>query len=363
MGASPATMDQEASPTSSQEGRSAWTYKDAGVDIQREDQAIFALTGALQFARQGVGAPLGEIGHFAGLIEFGDYALALCTDGVGSKLEIANKTKKWDTVGIDCVAMNVNDALCVGAEPLAFVDYLAVEDPNPEIAREIGVGLAEGSRQANISLIGGETATLPGIVHGFDLAGTCLAYAKKDKLIPGKDIQAGDVLIGLASSGIHSNGYTLVRKVIEGGKLDYNQPWPGDDYPGMTIGEVLLIPTRIYVKEIMELLKSEVPVHGLSHITGSGLRKLRRIHPEVQFNIDNPLDVPPVFKFIQELGGIENHEMYSTFNMGMGFFIVVPEHAAEEAMKILGKNVNYPFKIVGRVSEGKGVSHPIGGLH
>ncbi|MEA3166058.1 MAG: phosphoribosylformylglycinamidine cyclo-ligase, partial [Thermoplasmata archaeon] len=179
------------------------TYAQTGVDIHREDKAIEALAGMVNFQRQGFGAPLGRIGHFAGLVDFGpEHALVLCTDGVGSKVEIANAVRKWDTVGIDCVAMNVNDCICVGAEPLAFVDYLAVQDPDPALTQQIGVGLNEGCRQANCSLIGGETASLPGIIKGFDLAGTCMGFGRKADLVDGSKIKPGDVLIGLASTGI-----------------------------------------------------------------------------------------------------------------------------------------------------------------
>lgn len=341
------------------------TYADSGVDIDREDEAVGALAGALAFARTGVGAPIGSIGHFAGLVEFGEHALCLCTDGVGSKVEIANAIQKWDTVGIDCMAMNVNDALCVGAEPIAFVDYLAVEDPDPEFTKQVGAGLERAAELANVSMVGGETASLPGIVKGFDLAGTCLAFAKKSELVTGEKIAPGDVLIGLASSGIHSNGYTLARKAIESTGHAYTDPWPFADaeHEGRSVGEVLLEPTRIYVREIMALLKSGVPVHGLSHITGSGLRKLRRINQGVSYHITDPLPVPSVFVRIQELGSVEDQEMYRTFNMGMGFVAVVPAHAAEDAVRVLREHVDYEVRVVGEVREGTGVHHPVGKEH
>ncbi|MHB8632970.1 MAG: AIR synthase related protein, partial [Thermoplasmatota archaeon] len=183
-------------------GRTPLTYAASGVDIESEDKAVAAITSSPLFRRSGFGAPLGAIGHFAGMVEFGpENALVLCTDGVGSKVEIAQALRKWDTVGIDCMAMNVNDCLCVGAEPLAFVDYLALETPDAELARQIGVGLDEGCRQSNCTLVGGETASLPGIVKGFDLAGTCLGFVRRSAIVDGSKIQPGDVLIGLASSG------------------------------------------------------------------------------------------------------------------------------------------------------------------
>jgi phosphoribosylformylglycinamidine cyclo-ligase len=342
------------------------TYRDSGVDIQREDSAIEALAGMVNFTRKGHGAPLGRIGHFAGLVDFGKKdALVLCTDGVGSKVEVANALRKWDTVGIDCVAMNVNDCICVGAEPLAFVDYLAVEDPDPKLTGQIGIGLNEGCRQADCSLIGGETASLPGIIKGFDLAGTCLGHVRRDAIVDGSRIAPGDVLIGLASSGIHSNGYSLARRAFESKGYKYTETWPWADteHRGKRIGDVLLEPTRIYVKEVLSLLRSGIPVHGLSHVTGSGLRKVRRINKGVRYDIDDPLPVPSVFRRIQDLGRVEDAEMYGTFNMGMGFVVVVPKAAAKKAVAHLKAMVDYEVKVVGRVAKGEGVHHPVGGVH
>jgi len=343
------------------------TYAQTGVDIHREDKAIEALAKAVRFTRTGFGAPLGGIGHFAGLIGFGDSdALVLCTDGVGSKVEVANALRKWDTVGIDCVAMNVNDCICVGAEPLAFVDYLAVQDPDPDLTRQVGVGLSEGCRQSNCSLVGGETASLPGIIKGFDLAGTCLGHVRRDAIVDGSTIRAGDALIGLASTGIHSNGYSLARRAFEAAGHNYTDPWPWPEdkaYAGKRIGDVLLEPTRIYVREVLALLKSGVEVHGLAHVTGSGLRKVRRGNPGVRYDVTDPLPVHAVFRRIQELGGVADHEMYGTFNMGMGFVVAVPASQAKKAVATLRKLVDYEVKVVGKVSEGSGVHHPVGGVH
>ena len=196
------------------------TYSRAGVDIRGEGDVIRGLRSSLDFVRTGIGAPVELGGHFTGIVDIGDRYLSLCTDGVGSKIKIAEAMQKWDTIGIDCMAMNVNDMICIGAEPLAFVDYIAVEDPDPKILSEIGKGLNEGARQSNVSIIGGETATLPEIVQGLDLAGTCLGMVDKDKVITGSGIEPGDVILGLPSSGFHSNGFTLVRKVIEENEFD-----------------------------------------------------------------------------------------------------------------------------------------------
>ncbi|KYK21635.1 phosphoribosylaminoimidazole synthetase [Thermoplasmatales archaeon SG8-52-4] len=328
------------------------TYADSGVDILKEEKAIKDLLSSIKTQRKDIGRPLG--GHYAGLIEFGKYALVLCTDGVGSKVKIATEIKKWDTVGIDCIAMNVNDAICVGAEPLAFVDYLAIDNPNPEITKEIGKGLEKGAKLSNISIIGGETASLPEVITGFDLAGTCLAYVEKDKIIIGEKIKPGDVIIGLSSSGLHSNGYTLARKVVEYVKMKYSDKFPDGLYPGKTIGEVLLIPTNIYVKEIVELFK-KVKVHGLAHITGGGLRNLPRLNKNVKFVIDNPFEPQPIYNFLQKYGNIEDEEMYQTFNMGMGFAIILSKKDANNAINILKKHTKSDVKIVGRIEKGKGV--------
>ena len=323
------------------------TYSNSGVNIEKEEQAIKKI-----HSRTGIGKPLG--GHYAGLIDFGEYALVLCTDGVGSKVKIATEIKKWDTVGIDCIAMNVNDAICVGAEPLAFVDYLAIDDPIPEITKEIGIGLNKGAELSNISIIGGETASLPEIVNGFDLAGTCLAYLKKTDIITGENIKINDVIIGIQSSGIHSNGYTLVRKVIEKNNLSYNDNYPSDFYPGKSIGEILLTPTKIYVKEILELIK-KIKVNGLAHITGGGLKNFIRLNKNVKFVINDPFEPHSIFKFIQKYGNIEDMEMYKTFNMGLGFAVIVDNNHVDESLKILKKYSDLNVKIIGIIEGGKGV--------
>jgi len=336
------------------------TYAESGVDIEKEEQAIKGILSNIKSKRKGVGKPLG--GHYAGMIDFGENALVLCTDGVGSKVKIASDIEKWDTVGIDCIAMNVNDAICVGAEPLAFVDYLAIDDPVPKITKEIGKGLEKGAELSNISIIGGETASLPEVINGFDLAGTCLAYVKKSEIITGEKISPGDVIIGLKSSGMHSNGYTLARKVIEKSKLSYNDNFPNDAYPNKKIGEILLTPTQIYVKEIVELLK-KVKVHGLAHITGGGLRNFSRLNKNAKFIINDPFEAQPLYKFLQEYGNIDDKEMYKTFNMGMGFAVILHEKDVDNTIKIFKKYSHVDAKIVGKIEKGNGVSAPTLGLN
>lgn len=315
------------------------SYAASGVDIAAENRSIEAMKRVLKGKRKGFGAPLTEIGHYAGLLDMGSFALAMTTDGVGSKVLIAQAMRKWDTVGIDCIAMNVNDLLAVGAEPIAFVDYLAVEEVDPERAAQIAVGLQRGAEISNMTIVGGETASLPEIIKGFDLAGTAIGILDKEKAVTGERIQVGDALLGAPSSGLHSNGYTLARRIIAESPYTYFDRMPGSRE---RIGDVLLTPTRIYM-EVLDLLK-KCEVHGLAHITGSGLLKLRRI-TSLGFDISDPVDVPPVFRFLQELGRVEEAEMYRTFNMGMGFVIVVPEEEAEQACRTMGPGT----KVVGSV--------------
>jgi phosphoribosylformylglycinamidine cyclo-ligase len=319
------------------------TYAQSGVDINLEERAIKKLSTSITYKRTGFGAPLTDIGHYAGLIEFGEHALALTTDGVGSKILIANIMQRWNTIGIDCIAMNVNDLLAIGAEPLSFVDYLAIGRPDEKIMTQIGEGLSQGAQLSRITIVGGETATLPEIVNGFDLAGTCLGAIKKDMIITGEKIVEGDVLVGVPSSGLHSNGYTLARRIIEQSQYDYNDPLPFNTQT--TIGDELLIPTRIYI-EILDVIR-ECEVHGLAHITGSGLLKLRRI-TKMGFDIHSPLEPHPIFRFLQELGNVDELEMYRTFNMGMGFIVVLPARDAEQATRITGG------RIVGKI-HGSGI--------
>lgn len=321
------------------------TYKDSGVDIYKEDKIIRALTSQITFKRTDDLKPSEELkGHYAGAIEFGDYYLVLCTDGVGSKMIIAEMANKFDTVPIDMIGMNVNDAICIGAEPVALVDYMAVEDINEEIARDIGKGLNEGLKEANISLIGGETATLPDMVKGIDIAGTVLAIVKKDKIITGKDIKEGDLIIGLRSSGIHSNGLSLARKVFfEIGNMNIHSKL---SY-GKTIGEELLIPTRIYVKPVLEMIR-RLNIKGLAHITGGGFRKLKRLNKDVVYLIDNLPEILPIFQEIQRIGNVPDEEMFRTFNMGIGFCVIVDKKDSERVIEI-ANNYNIPAYVIGKV--------------
>ena len=317
------------------------TYKESGVDINLEEVTISALTSNLKKTLS-FSDVITESGHFAALVRLGDKAIAMSTDGVGSKILVAEMMDKYDTVGIDCVAMVVNDLLCVGAEPMAMVDYLAVEKPEPEVADQIGKGLAEGAEQAEIAMIGGETASLPEIVNNFDLAGTGIGVVDIEDIITGDDIQEGDALIGISSSGIHSNGLSLARRVFfQDAGLKVDDALPG--FSNTTIGDELLKPTRIYVKPIVELLKSDIKVHGLAHITGGGFNNLKRLKKDVGYNIDN-LPLPnPIFQSMHSLG-VPIEELYRVFNMGIGMVVIVPEEESQDAINIIKKH-NGAYKI------------------
>ena len=298
-------------------------YAEAGVDQGAADSAVAGLVralGGIQLGRPSRQVPLP--GHYASVIALDERTgIALSTDGVGTKLLVAEQLGRFDTVGIDCVAMNVNDVICVGAEPLAMLDYIAVDRADPGVCEQIGVGLARGAELAGIEIPGGELAQLGSLVTSVDVSGACFGTVALDAIIDGSAVCAGDAVIGLPSSGIHSNGYTLARRALEGIDL-------GDERLGRPLGEVLLEPTEIYVKPIVELLRSPIEVRGLAHITSGGLGNLLRLGAEVGYEIDAPLPVPPVFELIRERGGVSEGEMYDVFNMGCGFCVVVP--AADE---------------------------------
>ncbi|MGN6274570.1 MAG: phosphoribosylformylglycinamidine cyclo-ligase [Solirubrobacterales bacterium] len=323
-------------------------YAKAGVDQGAADAAVAGLVralGAIKLGRPSDQVPLP--GHYASVIKIDERTgIALSTDGVGTKLVVAEELGRYDTVGIDCVAMNVNDVICVGAEPLAMLDYIAIEKADPTVCEEIGIGLARGAELAGIEIPGGELAQLGQLVRGVDVSGACFGIVPLDAIVDGSTVEPGDVVIGLPSSGIHSNGYTLARSALAGIDL-------GDDPEGRLgrpLGDVLLEPTEIYVKPIVELLRSEVEVRGLAHITSGGTGNLLRLAAEVGYEIDDPLPIPPIFDLIQERGEVSDEEMREVFNMGCGFCVVVP--AADEAAALTLLRTHYPAaQRIGRVTE------------
>jgi phosphoribosylformylglycinamidine cyclo-ligase len=304
-------------------------YARAGVSQRNADEAVAALVDSLR--RIDPGRPTREAlgpGHYASVIRIDEHTgIALATDGVGTKLLVAEQLGRWDTVGIDCVAMNVNDLVCVGAEPLAMLDYIAVPAAEADVMRALGTGLRRGAELAGIEIPGGELAQLGGIVTGLDLVGSCFGTVPLDSIVTGAAIVPGDPVIGLPSSGLHSNGYTLVRRALEGIPLE-------DDRLGRPLGDVLLEPTTIYVAPALELLRSAVDVHGLAHITSGGLGNLLRLGAEVGYEIDDPLPVAPIFDLIRERGRVSEGEMHDVFNMGCGFCCVVAAGDEDAALEI-----------------------------
>lgn len=332
-----------------------WTYQAAGVDTQTELVALKRLTDILRLTE--VFLPMGKvllgIGYFAAVVQVSDeLALAVATDGVGTKLLIAQLLDRYETVGIDCVAMNANDVLCVGATPAIFVDYLAVEQVNPEVVGQIATGLMNGAQQAGVAIVGGEFAQVREMVRGvaegkgFDLVGTCIGFVHPQRLIVGADLRVGDVVIGLASDGIHSNGLTLARRVL----FDHARLAPTTfvDELGTTVGDELLKPTRIYVRPILTLLQ-RMPVKALVHITGGGVRNLLRVQTPCTFVLDAMPEPPPIFSLLQRLGDIADAEMFTTFNMGIGFCVVVASEHADKALQIL-REAGERAQVIGQVA-------------
>jgi phosphoribosylformylglycinamidine cyclo-ligase len=317
-------------------------YASSGVDTGSTDRAVAALVGVLAGIDPGRASRVVPLpGHFASVIEVApNLGVALCTDGVGSKVIVAEQAGRYDTVGIDCVAMNVNDLVCVGAEPLAVLDYLAVERAAPEVAEAIARGLRAGAEAAGVEIPGGELAQLPELIRGhpsprgFDLTAAAFGTVALDAIVSGADCAAGDAVIGLPSSGVHSNGLTLARRALlaDGGLALEDRP---EELGGASVADALLEPTVIYVRAALELLRSDVPVHGLAHITGDGLRNLLRLNREIGFEIDAPLPIPPVFDLIARCGHVGPEEMWEVFNMGCGFCCVVPADRADAAIALL----------------------------
>ncbi|HEX4362972.1 MAG TPA: phosphoribosylformylglycinamidine cyclo-ligase [Solirubrobacteraceae bacterium] len=335
-------------------------YAAAGVSIASSDAGVRALVDVLRTIDPGrESRSLLGSGHYASVLRVApDLAIALCTDGVGSKLVVAEQTGRLDTVGIDCIAMNVNDLICVGAEPIAMLDYLAVEQPDPAALAQIARGLKAGAELAGIEIPGGELAVLPELIrghpspHGFDLCGAAFGTVAPDALVTGATIAPGQVVIGLPSSGLHSNGYTLARRaLLEQGGLTLDDAPP--ELRGATVADALLEPTVIYVRAILELLASDTRVHGLAHITGGGLANLLRLNERVGFAIDAPLPVPAVFDLIARCGGVPEGEMWDVFNMGCGFVAVVGEADDEAATALL--DLHHPGAArIGRITDRAG---------
>jgi len=319
-------------------------YAAAGVDTGQADQGVAALVGVLRGLE--LGRPSLSVslpGHYASVLRLPaapGLGIALATDSVGSKVMIAQQAARFDTIGIDCVAMNVNDLICVGAEPLALLDYIAVERADPALLRELAIGLRAGAQDAGVEIPGGEVCQIPEVLRGhpspfgFDLVGSAFGTVAIDQIVDGAAVRPGDALIGLPASGVHSNGLTLARRALlqDGGlSIDSRPPELG----GATVADVLLEPTVIYVKAVLALLRSEIEVRGLAHITGGGLMNLLRIGTGIGYEIREPLPVPAVFELIAALGGVPPADMWEVFNMGCGLVAMVPADQAAAAVQLL----------------------------
>lgn len=337
----------------------ARSYENAGVNLEAGYEVVRRIKKHVaSTARPGV---MGNIGAFGGMFDLSalnikEPVLVSGTDGVGTKLKLAFEMDKHDTIGIDAVAMCVNDVLAQGAEPLEFLDYVAVGRNEPQKIEAIVAGVAEGCRQAGCALVGGETAEMPGMyAEGeYDIAGFTVGVVEKSKLIDGKKVAAGDVLVGIASSGVHSNGFSLVRKVIADNGFDLHRAYP--ELSNKLLGEVLLTPTKIYVKQVLEVIRT-CDVHGISHITGGGFdENIPRILREGQgIEIEEGTwEILPVFRFLEKYGRIPHREMFNIFNMGIGMVLALDPAQAQGAVEILcacGERAS----VVGRVTDREGV--------
>ena len=334
------------------------SYKAAGVDITAGYRSVELMK---QYVSRTMNEHcIGGLGGFGGLFELdctgiSHPVLISGTDGVGTKLRIAMLLDKHDTVGIDCVAMCVNDVICAGAKPLVFLDYIACGKNHPERIADIVSGITEGCRQAECALVGGETAEMPGFYpeEEYDLAGFSVGIVDEEKIIDGKKLAQGDVLIGLASSGVHSNGFSLVRKIFDVEHADLKTP--REDLGGKSLGEALLAPTRIYVKAVKALLKGGVDVHAVSHITGGGFyENVPRMMTDgltAQIHLDS-FPRLPIFDLIQKTGNIPERDMYNTFNMGIGMVLALPAGQAAQALEILSAAGETAYQI-GEVISGE----------
>ena len=331
------------------------SYKDAGVDIDAGNELVENIKGAVK--RTNRPEVMGGLGGFGSVCQlptgYKEPVLVAGTDGVGTKLRLAIDLAKHDTVGIDLVAMCVNDLIVQGAEPLFFLDYYATAKLDVKVASSVVEGIAEGCIQAGCALVGGETAEMPGMYHkgDYDIAGFCVGVAEKSRLIDGTKVADGDQLIALGASGPHSNGFSLIRKVLEVNNTD-----PQELLDGKAISEHLLEPTKIYVKSVLALLK-EVEVHALSHITGGGFwENIPRVLPETAQAVINgkSWEWPSIFNWLQENGNITTHEMYRTFNCGVGMVIVVPKDKVAQSIEILTEHGENAWHIGGITDKADG---------
>ena len=329
------------------------TYKKAGVDIsqiKKSQKVIGQLIASTHKLQKQVKMKHG-FGHYAGIVEIpGGKLLATHTDGVGTKVIIATMMKKFDTIGIACVAMNVNDIICIGATPISFVDYIAANTNDQRIFKQIVSGLVKGAKKSSVPIVGGETAIMPDLISGkgfgFDLAGMVVGILSKKEMVLGNKIKPNDVIIGIKSSGLHSNGYSLARKVL------LSKYSVKDNIKGIgNLGSALLRPTEIYVKPVLEALK-KCKINGLAHITGGSFTKLLRLK-NIGYHLDSMPKTPPLMQLIEDTG-VKSEEMYKTFNMGIGFCVIAPKNNVAKIRSIFKKHKFATYEI-GKITSKKGV--------
>jgi phosphoribosylformylglycinamidine cyclo-ligase len=342
------------------ESRAGATYAGSGVDRSAVSAALSALLSSVRFRpAPSHGRPLAAPGHYAGMIRIGRETIAVTTDTVGTKVLLAEQLGRWEEVGEDIVGVNVNDLASLGARPAGLVDTILCARPDPTVFRALGRGIDRGLRAAGCALLGGETAVVPSIVRGIDLGATAFGFFPRGRTpVTGERIRPRDVILGIPSAGLHANGFTLVRRLLEENTVDLRQPRSGSRTP---VGEELLAPTRIY-SSTADALAGRPETHGLAHLSGGGVRNLVRLRPGVSFVLDEWPTPPPVFDWVQRLGNISDEEMYQTFNMGIGFALVVArEHLAETRRRLL--RAGAPDAVaLGHVEKGSGVHLPALGL-
>ena len=338
----------------------AKSYEASGVNLEAGYEVVSRIKKHVKSTERP--GSMGNIGSFGGMFDLGSLGyehpiLVSGTDGVGTKLKIAFSLEKHDTIGIDAVAMCVNDVLAQGAKPLIFLDYVAVGKNHPEVVEAIVSGVAEGCRQAGCALVGGETAEMPGMYTPgeYDIAGFTVGAVEKSKLIDCSKVKPGDLLIGIASSGVHSNGFSLVRKIVSDRDLEFNQKY--EETGDQTLGEMLLTPTKIYIKQVHKVL-DEIDVHGIAHITGGGfdenIPRILKLGQGVEVK-EGSWEILPVFRLLEKYGKVPHREMFNIFNMGIGMVLAVNEEDAPRAIEILTE-AGEKASVIGKVIEGEGVT-------
>ena len=337
-------------------------YDEAGVSTRGADAALEAIKRHLGPTHHfNLQHPVKlDLGYFANVIELGGgLGLAFCTDGVGTKVLVAEMLGRYDTLGIDCVAMNVNDLICVGARPVSLVDYIACSHTDPEVFDQLARGLAEGARQARISIAGGEISQVREIVQGIDLIGSAVGLVPLERINTGRSVRPGQWVLGLASTGIHSNGLTLARRVLLGESPEEQRrnARTHEAALGTSLGEALLTPTAIYVQAVLALMDLGIPLHAVVHLTGGGVCNLNRVSADgVRFVLDRWPPHPPLFRLIQERGQVPDSEMFQVFNMGIGLILVVEDWETADVVLTVCEKFNHPGWIIGRVEAGEGRS-------